>query len=76
MEKESGLGEWANNITASKPSHREQKYVPGNDPGQERPYLCISGVGKSLACLPSKKKIPGMQCSLSPSLDPKHHTPP
>lgn len=35
------------------------------------PYLCISGVGKSLACLPEAEKIPGMQCSLSLSVHPQ-----
>lgn len=38
------------------------------------PYLCISGVDKSLACLPAAEKIPGMQGFLSPSI-PKSQAP-
>lgn len=41
------------------------------------PYLCISGVGKSLACLPAAEKIPGMQNAPSalPSPNPGHRAP-
>lgn len=46
MKKDGGLGGgWCKDITASKPSHREQKYVPGNDPGQERPISLYFGCG-------------------------------
>lgn len=62
MERGSGSEKGgANDIAAndtSCPSHRSRNMSLEMIQDKRGPYLCISGVGKSLACLPAAEKNP------------------